>query len=119
MSDIIRGRRRRTSSDSDESLQKTARTFEFNETPPVRRRRTAESEVSSSQSEDDPLLADDSFILDEHKITNPSLVNAIDSIKAEIREESRYHSVSQFWDDSHDWGESESSDYWHYLGYYE
>lgn len=104
---------------SDESLQETDRAFDFDATPSVSRRRTVKSEASLPQLEDDAFICYESFIIDEKKITNPCLVNAIDSIKAELREESRYHSVSQFWDDSHDWGESESSDYWHYLGSYE
>lgn len=138
MSDTIRQRRQRTSSNFNEGASAIAQrhpegmidsTFS-DDTPRVRRRRTASDSLSESLPEDDVFLTsqdvnsvsksvNDNFVLEEHQITTPCLINAIDSIKAELREESRYNSTQQFWNDSHDWGNAQSSDYWHFLGSFE
>jgi hypothetical protein len=129
MSDTIRQRRRRTSSNFNEGALEIDSTFS-DDPPRVRRRRTASNDLSESLPEDDVSLTsqdvnsvsesvNDNFVLEEHQIITPSLINAIDSIKAELREESRYDSTSEFWSDSHDWGNAQSSDYWHFLGSFE
>ena len=129
MSDTIRQRRRRTSSNFNEEASESDSTFS-NDTPRVRRRRTASDGASKSLPEDDVSLTsedvnsvsesvDNNFVLEEHQITTPSLINALDSIKAELRDESRYDSTQQFWNDSHDWGNAQSNDYWHFLGSFE
>lgn len=62
-------------------------------------------------------IEDVNFIPTQHP--DPSQLNTIDSIKSELREESRYEVHSEFQDDAHHFYDYESDDYNHFLGRFE
>lgn len=75
--------------------------------------------VEASPSQSTLISNQDSFLLEERKITNPSLINTIDKIRTEFAEDKRFNSEQKYWGETHNWGSEESDDYWHFLGSYE
>lgn len=133
MTDSIRPRRRRRrSTESKDTLPISELQKLIPDSDRVRQRRTSTitkpqqiDEIMSDLSKNVPTprpekpqtpteVSTDNFIIDETKITNPFLVNTIDQIKAEISEESCNEHNSLYWDDTHNWCTTYSSDYQHF-----
>lgn len=128
-------RRRRRSNRTDESSSSPSQDFEaivqrlsFAEianTPakqiaePKTQLNPEEKTIEEKSFETLPTKDLDSFLVDERKITNPSLINTIDRIRTEFAEDKRFTSEQKYWDETHNWGSEESDDYWHFLGSYE
>ena len=148
MTDSIRPRRRRRRSTESEGIPPISELQKLIPPPDrVRQRRTINSKEplpidnpldSLSQNVPTPQLSEtttpevatdevaegisqelNQWVIDENKITNSSLTNTIDKIKAELREESRYDPDSLYWDGTHNWDDNDSSNYQHFLGSFE
>ena len=147
MTDNIRVRKRRTASTKSEDFTSSPEVKKLFPPNKVRQRRTIHTkeplpidnpfsslsqnlptpqlsetttpEVSANEEKEDIPKELNQFVIDENKVTNPSLTNTIDKIKAELREESRYDPDSLYWDGTHNWDDNDSSDYQHFLGSFE
>ncbi|VEP16767.1 hypothetical protein H1P_4920006 [Hyella patelloides LEGE 07179] len=112
-------RRRRIT--SSENPTEEARTF----SPPTadrrRIRRTSTSSENPPEKETPPLPSaiTESPFSEENK-KNSSIITGIDQIRAELIDDQRFSLVeSEYCDETHDWGEGASDEYWHFLGQYE
>ena len=141
MTDNIRVRKRRTASTKSEDFTSSPEVKKLFPPNKVRQRRTIHTKEplpinnpfgspsqnvptpQSSELKTPEVSADEvstqEFVIDENKITNPSLTNTIDKIKAELREDSRYDFDSLYTDDTHHWTDNYSEDYQHFLGSFE
>ena len=128
LTDAPRVRRKRRSTEEDSSpstihLSKSSLELPVNDS--VRQNssssntNTENTLIEASPSQNTPINNENSFLLDERKITNPSLINTIDKIRTEFAEDKRFTSEQKYWDETHNWGSEESDDYWHFLGSYE